>query len=378
MQNVRLDMVLFRFICIVLLTSTPLVESISQEYILDDPGLLRTIKKGVNHIYNYEFDKAMKIYNHISKHRPEHPVKYFYYGLSVYWEQYPLTPKSERADEFVDAMYNTMNASKPLLDKDNKDTEGVFFDLVSRSMLMMYYADNEESAKTIKYAPSAYKQVLKSFELKELFNEYYFITGLYNYYIEAYPEKHPVYKPLTFFFQGGDKQLGLKQLKYASEKTTFIRVEASLFLALIYYNFENKPDSAVHYIEKLHKTFPDNPYFLSKYVEYLILDKQYDEGHHYLQKMVKQHKKNNYIVMKGIIFKGIIEEIENQNYNKAKKDYKLGLKIARYYDPRSSEYISYAYYGLARIAKYEGEQELSKSYHKKARAISKYDHFSNF
>jgi len=348
-----------------------------QKTILDDPELLKIIKEGVTYIYNCEFPDAKKIHREILKQRPLHPVSPFYNGIMIYWENYPLTPFNKKVDIFIERMYETIEKSKLLLEKDENDTEGVFFDLVAKGMLMMYYADNDIPAKTIKIAPSAYRHVIKGFDLKEKFKEFYFTTGLYNYYIEAYPEKHPVYKPLKLFFRGGDKELGLEQLKICREETVFMTVEASLFLALIYYNFENDIKTALGFIEKLYLDYPNNPYFLSKYIEFLLLTEDYENAKTYLKQLIKGNRHNRYVVMKGIIFKGIIEEKNNNNLEKARKNYKLGIKIAKEFGPRASEFVSFAYYGLSRVAGIEGDEKERKEFRKLAKAHSKYDHFSD-
>jgi len=60
--------------------------------------------------------------------------------------------------------------------------------LFGRAFKAMFWADNGKSGKVVPDLRTMYKRTKEGFELKDRFVEFYFSTGLYNYYIEAYPE----------------------------------------------------------------------------------------------------------------------------------------------------------------------------------------------
>ncbi len=203
----------------------------------------------------------------------------------------------------------------------------------------MYYADNGHSSKAISHLGKIYRDIMASFDLQEEFNEFFFITGLYNYYREAYPEAHPIYKPAAMFFRKGDKTRGLEMLRFAAEETNFMRVESALFLSLIYINFENKVDSAVRYASQLHQDFPGNGYFLAKYAETLLIDHQYEEA---LDLILQLMSSDSYNKMKGTIFMGIYEEKKNNNLERSRILYEEGLRLAEAFDERANYVKAYA------------------------------------
>ena len=244
--------------------------------LINDTSALDQVRIGINQVYNCDFDAAENTLVYLRKSYPSHPVSSFFEGLIYYWKFYPLIPGNPGAAEFEDVMEETWQRSR-LLKEDGNETEGVFFELMSRAFIVMYYADNGHSSKAISHLGKIYRDIMASFELQEEFNEFFFITGLYNYYREAYPEAHPVYKPAAMFFRKGDKTRGLEMLRFAAEETNFMRVESALFLSLIYINFEKKVDSAVWFSSQLYQDFPGNGYFLSKYAETLLIDHQYEE-----------------------------------------------------------------------------------------------------
>jgi len=317
--------------------------------ILGDTALLSQIKIGLDNIYNTNLEEALKTYDILKEERPIHPVTPFFYGLALYWGKNHRVFEMENFNEFIDAMEETFEKAKPLWEEDENSIEGVFFDLVARAMLMMYYSDKGHSARVIKIAPTAYRHLLKSFDLKQAFKEFYFITGLYSYYIEAYPEKNPVYKPISLIFRNGDKELGLEELQYAMDSTVYMKNEAGMFLAIIYYDFEKDTEKAIQIMEHLYNEYPKNPYMASQYAEFLLNNGQYEECLAVCKNMVRQNRSHGYIVMKAIILKALVEEKYKKDYEKAYENYELGLKIAEKYGDQANDFTGYAYYGLSRL-----------------------------
>lgn len=345
--------------------------------IINDSSLLREIKQGLDHIYNIEMDKALPVYEKLKIVRPLHPVTPFYRGLMLYWENYPLSLSGDKYQAFVETMDEAISKAYSMWHKNDNDIEGVFFDMMGRAFKMMLYADNGNSTQVIKLAPTAYKNVMKSFDLCTAFNEYYYAMGIYNYYIEAYPEKHPVYKPLTFWFRKGNKELGKQYLQYAKDSTVFMRVEAAVFLAIIYYDFEKAPEKSIRIMEALLDKYPNNPFMMGQYVEYLFYNKQYQLAYDLNQEMVKNHRNNGYVVLKGIVFKALYEEKFLKDYTNAEKHYQMGVKLAESFGAIGEDFLSYAYYGLSRIENKNGNSKKVREYEKKAKSVSDYDHFSD-
>ena len=147
--------------------------------IIGDKELLSELRTGLEYIYNCDLENALNVYESVKQQRPNHPVTTFFYGLAYYWGKYDQILEKDNNIEFVKAMEETIERAHLLWADDEDNIEGVFFDLVARAMLMMYYSDKGHSGKVIKIAPTAYRHVQKSFELKEVFREFYFITGLY-------------------------------------------------------------------------------------------------------------------------------------------------------------------------------------------------------
>ena len=228
---------------------------------LNRPDLLAITDSCLRHTYNFSFDKARKFQQVLETLTPDHPAPHFLFGLILYWENFPLTPEKEASEMFIERMDQSVEMAQRMLEEDQTYMEGAFFDLFGRAFKAMFWADNGRSGKVVPDLSTMYKHTKEGFKFKEQFVEFYFSTGLYNYYIEAYPEAHPVYKPLVSFMEKGDRKLGLSQLNQAINRTVYLKVESLLFMSIIQLKYENNLRTAALYAERLFREYPANIYF---------------------------------------------------------------------------------------------------------------------
>ncbi|MBL7111266.1 MAG: hypothetical protein ISS19_04930 [Bacteroidales bacterium] len=347
------------------------LQAYSQTVFLDDTIVTRHIRTGINHIYNLEFDKSDYYLDSMQLLYPDHPVIPFYKGMQLYWENYPVPQNGDISDLFVEYIEASIALTDKILEQDKMDIEGVFFDLAARSFLVMYYADNGQPAKCFPHLNNVYRQLMNAFELEDQYNEFYFFTGLYNYYIEAYPEAHPVYKPVTRLFKNGNKESGLKMLDYAFRNTHFMKVEASNFLVIIYLGFEHDYQTALSYTEQLYSMFPNNSYFFAKYIEMLIVNEELDVAKKHIDSLITMDPFNK---MKALIYLGLYEEGKNRNFEKAKRYFLRGIKEAEPFGDYAGYQVAYAYMGLSRYYESNGDLKKAREYYRLAKETNAYPH----
>jgi hypothetical protein len=359
-----------------ILTSWGLKSDAAPKKILDNPAVMQTVDSAVRHLYNFDFETADSLISAITGETPGHPVGPFLEGLSFYWRNYPLLPGQGKTETYIALMDSSIERAGKLLEVDKNDVEGTFFDLVGRAMLLLYYADNGVTSGYFKNILPAYHDVMKGFDMMNQFNEFYFTTGLYNYYREAYPEAHPVYKAATMFLKSGDEARGLKQLEYAADHCVFLKVEANLYLSYIYLNYENNPAMAAERMRRLHKRYPDNTYFLCRYGETLLINKQFDKAKLLLSEITKAGRKDDYVKMKGLILSGFFNEKTRRNFFIARHNYLAGLKLSKDFGEIAENFQAIAYWGLYRIYKQQNQEAKASHYKDLAREHSSYDYLS--
>jgi hypothetical protein len=345
----------------------------SSGQILQNAQDLEKVRKGVISIYNCEFEEAQAISKDLEKKYANSAIIYLLKGITVYWQDYPVIPGSKSGQQFEDYLHKGLELAEEKLKANESDAENLLLALGSVGFLLLYYADNGQSGKVISLAPKTYQWVMKSFDFTRTYKDFYFITGLYNYYREAYANAHPIYKPVMVFFPHGNKKLGLQQIKIAADSSIFLPAESMTFLSGIYQDFERDPVQAIFYSRKLKDAFTGNPQFKAGYIRDLLVIKKYGEAESLLNGM-HYASLNKYYQAIIEIFKGIIQEKKYKNKKSAEELYWSGIKKAEDYGQFGAEYIAYAYHGLSRINGEEGNYKAAKQYHKKARELSSFDH----
>lgn len=342
----------------------------SQVSYLDRPDLLEKVERCLYYTYDFSFDEARKIQSELAAATPEHPAPDFLEALIVYWENFPLQPSDKASIHFIDLMDRVLELAEKLTDNSGTYTEGVFFDLFGRAFKAMFWADNGKPAKALPDLGTMYRQMKKGIELKDQFVEFYFSTGLYNYYIEAYPEAHPAYKPLVSFMHKGDRELGLEQLNYAINHTVFLKVEAINFMSLIQLNYENDLNSAAIYAERLVRDYPGNIYFQGLLVNILLYQHRFNRVKEVLTERVKGN--DGYSEMIRTLAGAFMDEREPGRETMAGTGYRKTIELAETFGPIADIYQAMGYMGLSRLYQRKGLQRDSESYARKA------SHFTNY
>jgi hypothetical protein len=332
--------------------------------LLQDTSALRMVKQSIDYIYNLQFAKAGELNKEIEAVYPGHPVGHILRGMITYWQNYPLLNTNIRRTSFEDDLNQCIKISEKNTNPDYK-VEYLLSNLCARGFMLMYYADNNIVMEVIPLASSSYKYMRQSFDFTSSCTDLYYFTGVYNYYIEAYPKAYPVYKPLTFMFPSGDIQAGLDQLNTASTGSVVLRAEASYILTYIYENFENDYLKAYKYSRSLHENYPQNLRFLAAYIKNLLFLKRYDEAEKLIESPVAESP-NQFFQAQIFIFKGILKEKKDFDNLVAGQYFNKGIRNLSLYGNYGNEYAAYGYFGLSRISEANGEKQESKLYRKEA------------
>jgi tetratricopeptide (TPR) repeat protein len=340
-----------------------LASSCLQAQILNDSSTVHLIKKGIDDIYNFQFDEAHKIYTKIYKNFPGNPIVSLFGGLITYWENYPLVPSDPSHSIYEKEMRKCIELSDSGKYSSDKP-EYLLANLCARGLLLMYYADNNMNFNVFPLATSTYRYIRRSFDFTDYYSDFFFFTGLYNYYREAYPEAFPIYKSFAFIFPKGNRQKGLEDLQRAAGNSIFLKGESASFLSGICLTFENNYTEASRYSKSLFELYPGNIQYLAVYIKNLLIIKDYDKA----EKLNSGSNGINNIFFKAqrAIFNGILQEKKYHNTELAKEYYNEGIKVILPLGPYGNEYAAYAYFGLSRISEMNGDFKNQKAYRKKA------------
>lgn len=331
--------------------------------VLQDSVSLNLIKEGVGFIYNMQFAKAEEIYGKINKLYPDSPVVLFFKGMITYWENYPLTPISVARTSFEKDMKMCIELSAKGNNKHN-EAELLLSDLCARGILLTYYVENNMKSDVGPVAKGSYQLIRHSFHFTSVFPDFFFFTGLYDYYREAYPKAHPWYRPLAMLFPKGNKLRGITELQTAAKESALLKAESLSLLSYIFVSFEDNYQQALYYSKQVHELYPSNPEYLADYIKNLLLAHKYDEAENIIHSA--EHGANKYLNALLSVFNGIIQEKKYHNYPSSENYYNLGIKNTGYFGEFANEYAAYAYFGLSRLCDIKGDKINKKIYRKKA------------
>jgi hypothetical protein len=336
--------------------------------ILQDTASLNLVRKGIDSVYNMHFAFAHEALRKISQLYPEHPIVILFKGIITYWENYPLLSNSAAASSFEKDMRHCI----ALCEKNKNPSyvaEYLLANLCARGLLLTFYTDNDRNNDVFPLATSTYTFIKRSFDFTSVYSDFFFFTGLYNYYREVYPKVHPVFKPLIIFFRKGNRIKGLEELQIAAQKSILLKAESFSDLSFINISYENNYLKASYFSKHLHDLYPDNPEYLAEYVKNLLLVKKYDEADSLVRSSGTNQVKS-YFQAQMAIFKGIIEEKKYHDNKFAQQYYNVGVRDMTSFGAYGNEYISYACFGLSRIFGINGDKENQKAYHKRAMKLS--------
>jgi hypothetical protein len=343
------------------------VQAYSQ--ILKDPIAKNWIIEGLDKAYNFEFDAAENVYSKIQAKYPASPAYATLMQMMLYIKYAPIKDNPKAKVQYLFHLNKSVELSEKMIEKNDKDPEAIFFMLSSLGNLAAWQADSDEMMKAVNTARKAFSYMKKGMKLTEVQADFLFTTGLYNYYIEQYPDDHPLVKPFMIFFSNGDKKTGLQQLEQCSKKALFTATEAQYYSVYIYLKHEMKYEKALGLISGLSNKYPNNMIYKTRQAECLLALNKFEIVLPLIEELKKQQ--GLFYPVAGNIFEGIFEEKYKKNDKLAFNLYKKGLKVP--FDVRyTKDYHAMAYLGLGRIAMRENNKPLAKSNFKMAIKLSEY------
>ncbi len=339
----------------------------AQNSIRDNRELNNLVLAIAEPIYSHHHAEALRQIDMLARRMPDHPIVDLLYAMNILWETIP-DPMPDNFSEIETYLFQCIEKADRILKTNEDDPEAVFFQLMAHGLLAQYYHEQGSTFKAVGEAKRSYNAVIAGLSLKEEYVEFYFSSGLYNYYREKYPEIHPAYKSIVWIFKSGNIEEGLDQLHYAANNTILSKVESAWYLAYIYLRYEAKPVEAYDLMAPLVSRYPRNLYFRTLLLEAQTMLQKFDEAAGSVNYLVTSGKW--FYRMNGLMYKGLLEEKKNNDPSRAKVYYSRAIALGEGHKNEGMHAKSMAYAGLARISNLESDVSLAKKYYKKAAKIA--------
>jgi tetratricopeptide (TPR) repeat protein len=246
-------------IILLLLLSTPLLAqgSNSQAFTKYDAQVL----KGIDYVYNLDFNEADSVFSDIIKQDPKSPVGHFFKGMVLWWKMMLDLDDTQYDETFSDYMEKVIELCDERLEVNDRDIEAMFFKSGSLGFRGRLRANRGQWLKAALDGKDALPIVYRLQKISKGNIDVLFGLGIYDYYAEAIPEQYPAVKPLALMFPKGDKKRGIARLDSCMRFGHYAKVEAIYFLTQIYYVYEKDFNKATELAKLLHQRYPDNPFF---------------------------------------------------------------------------------------------------------------------
>jgi tetratricopeptide (TPR) repeat protein len=246
---------------LVLLVAVPAQAQRSQESILDDPGFRATASRGLDFLYNMQFDQAEAIFGALAARYPDHPVGPFL-GALVPWWQILMDLSDESHDAaFMSAMDDVVARSDRMLRRNRRNVDARFFKGAALGFRGRHLANRRRWLPAARDGLRAMDYVIGVADDNPRNADFAFGRGIYDYYASATPERFPWSRPFVAMFPTGSKSRGLATLHRTFREGTYLQAEAAYFLLQIYYLFEPDAVKSRQFITWLRERYPDNAFF---------------------------------------------------------------------------------------------------------------------
>src|SRR5947209_6652418 len=215
--------------------------------ILDDAEFRAEAQRGLDRLYDMDFNGADAVFAGISKRYPDLPVGPFLEALSPWWQIQVNLYDESRDDAFLKAMDTVLDRCERRLKKDREDLDGMFFEAGAHALRGRLYADRERYFKAARDGQKAL-HYLEEVRKRDPQNPDLLLgAGLFDYLVDVVPKQHPFLRVFTSFFPQGSRERGLAELSQAAEKGQFVSTEAAFSLLQIYFVFEDDYATSLHY-----------------------------------------------------------------------------------------------------------------------------------
>lgn len=240
------------------------------DMLLGNMTLQIEITSGIDDMYNFEFERAESQFQWLKKYYASHPLPYFLMALSQWWKIMPNTANTQYDKNFNSYLDSTIYFAQQLFKKKEEDIEATFFLSAAYGFKGRLQGERKEWLKAVFSGKKALKYLDYSKNKENLSIEFLFGHALYNYYAVWIRENYRFLRPFLWFFDKGDKTLGIEQLERVVHEAFYTRIEGQVYLMRMY-DGAGMRVKALNIATQLHEKYPNNPYFHRYYARILYL-----------------------------------------------------------------------------------------------------------
>jgi hypothetical protein len=236
------------------------------------------IQEGIDLIYSLRFEAADRYFEGIIAADPDNPLGHFFLAMVTWWRVLIDLDDPSHDEAFYDLLQRCIYVCDRRLDEDPDDFDAILFKGGAIGFRGRLRGDRHQFVQAARDGLRCLPLLKKSRQLEPTNKDILFGQGIYNYFAAVIPQKHPIVRPVMWFLDDGDRDLGLEQLQEVGREGRYARAEALYFLAQIHRVFEDDDARALPYLVQLHERYPDNALFHRYRARVLVSLGRWEEG----------------------------------------------------------------------------------------------------
>ena len=212
--------------------------------------------KGMELVYNMQYNEAKNIFDEIIKIEPQSGYGYFLKSICYFWLFTDNKQNEKIKNEYESISFKAIDITEEMLEKNEDNIDAMFYLGGIYGNLGRYYALDGSWIKAYWYGKKGKNFLEDVIEKDKNYYDAYVGLGIYHYYADELPK---LFKILSFILGiEGDRELGLNELRLAITNSKNTRTEAMIFLGSIYINFEKDFEKALPLFKEIYDKYPGN------------------------------------------------------------------------------------------------------------------------
>lgn len=246
------------------------------------------IEHGIDLIYRLRFSEADAYFQNMIAADPDNPAGHFFLAMVGWWRVLIDLDDRSHDEALYELLQRCIDVCDRRLDQNPDDFDAIMFKGGAVGFRGRLRGDRHEYMRAARDGLRSLPLLKKSRQLEPTNKDILFGQGIYNYFADVIPEKHPIVRPVMLFLQDGNRELGLQQLREVAREGRYARAEALYFLAQIHRLFEEDHKAALPYLEQLHALYPENALFHRYRARTLIALGRWADGIAQYQEVVRR------------------------------------------------------------------------------------------
>lgn len=222
------------------------------------PRIENKVQKGLNAIYNFEWDKGAEIFNSLIEDYPESAVGYHYLSTIPLW-YYLGSFSSEHLDTFFIYSDKALDLVKKIELEDSLTAELAYMISAIYKYRSIANARAESYISALWASDRMKYYASRALELNEKLIDAHIGLGLYDIAVSQIPSS--LQWAIKLVGVNADRETALLHLEKVSGKGKLARIDAMFYLSQIYSRIVIEPDEAYKILKELTARYPKNLLF---------------------------------------------------------------------------------------------------------------------